>query len=340
MEKEFDDMDDVIGKVLAGEATGEEQLQVEQWARENDANRKYYDQLKAIFEKAASANVQIQFDTDAAWRRVKQRLGQNPDLKFKVQSSKFKVEEAGYWSVLRIAAGVIFLLGVGYTIYQWRDVPVETFTVASDKTTIQDTLPDGSTAYLNKKSELSFEYNAKEKTRRVKLKGEAFFSVKHEEDKPFVIETGEILVRDIGTEFNLKSYPDQDTIEIVVTEGEVQFYTLKDNGLNLKAGEKGIYSKKSKEFYRIEKIDTNTLAYKTKVFSFNNTDLGAVVNLLNEVYDSKIKLINKDLHNCRLTANFKEDNPETIVEVIAETMGLTITRQGDEILLDGKGCAN
>ncbi len=339
MEREFDDMDDLIGKVLAGEATAEEQLQVEQWARESDANKKYYDQLKTIFEKAASANVQIQFDTDAAWRRVRQRLGQSSDSKFKTQSLKFKVEP-GYWSALRIAAGVIFLLGVGYTIYQWRDVPVEIFAVTSDKVTVQDTLPDGSMAFLNKKSELSFEYNAKEKTRRVKLKGEAFFSVKHEEDKPFVIETGEILVRDIGTEFNLKSYPDQDTIEIVVTEGEVQFYTLKDNGLTLKAGEKGIYSKKTKEFQRIEKIDTNTLAYKTKVFSFNNTDLAAVISLLNDVYDSKIKLINKDLHNCRLTANFKEDNPETIVEVIAETMGLSITRQGDEILLDGKGCAN
>ncbi len=333
-------MDDLIGKVLAGEATVGEQLLVEQWTHENDANKKYYDHLKTIFEKAGSANLQMQFDTDAAWKRVRQRLGQTPGSRIKNQESSSKILDVGYWSVLRIAAGIIFLLGVGYVLYQWRDVPVETFAITSDKATIQDTLPDGSTAFLNKRSELTFEYNAKEKTRRVKLKGEAYFAVKHEEDKPFVIETGEILIRDIGTEFNLKSYPYQDTIEIVVTQGEVQFYTLKDSGLNLKAGEKGIYSKKSKEFYRIEKIDTNTLAYKTKVFSFNNTDLGAVINLLNEVYDSKIKLINKELHNCRLTANFKEDNPDTIVEVIAETMGLTITRQGDEILLDGKGCTN
>ena len=335
MEREFDDMDDVIGKVLAGEATAEEQLQVEQWARESDANKKYYDHLKTIFEKAGSANVQIQFDTDAAWRKVKKKISKPGERQLSREP-----QGAIYKQGWRIAASIVFLLGVGYVIYQWRDVPVETFAVASDKATVQDTLPDGSTAYLNKKSELKFEYDAQKKTRRVKLKGEAYFAVKHDDEKPFVIESDEILVRDIGTEFNLKSYPDQDTIEIVVTQGEVQFYTLKDSGLNLKAGEKGIYSKKLKEFYRIEKIDTNTLAYKTKVFSFNNTDLGAVVNLLNDVYDSKIKLINKDLHNCRLTANFKEDNPDTIVEVIAETMGLTITRQGDEILLDGKGCTN
>jgi len=333
-------MDDLIGKVLAGEATAEEKLQVEQWARENEANKKYYEHLKTIFEKAGAANVQIQFDTDAAWKRVKKQLGQHQGSRIQSPESSTKMLDPGSWSALRIAAGVIFLLGIGFVAYQWRDVPVETFAVTSDKVTVQDTLPDGSTAYLNKKSELKFEYDAKKKTRTVKLKGEAYFAVKHDEAKPFVIETDEIIVRDIGTEFNLKSYPDQDTIEIVVTQGEVQFYTLKDEGLNLKAGEKGIYSKKSKEFYRIEKIDTNTLAYKTKVFSFNNTDLGAVVSLLNEVYDAHIKLLNKDLHNCRLTANFKEDNPDTIVEVIAETMGLTITRQGDEVLLDGKGCSN
>ncbi len=335
MEKEFDDIDDLIGKVLAREATAEENLQIEHWSKENDANRRYYEQLKMIFEKSASSKVQIHFDTDAAWRKVQIKLSKNDQV---VDGNP--KQAASYWPILRIAAGIIFLLGVGYAMYQLQDVPVQTFAVASDKTTVQDTLPDGSTAFLNKKSELSFEYNAKEKTRRVKLKGEAFFSVKHEEDKPFVIETGEILVRDIGTEFNLKSYPENDTIEIVVTQGEVQFYTLNDAGLNLKAGEKGLYSKKTKEFYRIEKIDTNTLAYKTKIFSFNNTDLGAVVNLLNDVYDAKIKLINKDLHNCRLTANFKEDDPDTIVEVIAETMSLTIVRQGDEILLDGKGCSN
>ena len=181
-------------------------------------------------------------------------------------------------------------------------------------------------------------FNPRKKIRKVVLKGEAYFSVKHEAEKPFIIEAEDILVRDIGTEFNLKAYPDKDTIEIIVTHGEVQFYTKNDEGLNLQAGEKAIYTKSSKKFYRIEKPDTNALAYKTKVFSFNNTDLKSVVNLLNEVYNSKIKLANEKLFNCRLTANFKEDNASIIAEVIAETMGLTITRKDDQIILDGKGC--
>jgi len=332
METKFDDMDDLIGKVLAGEATPEEMARLEAWKGEAEANEKYIDHLKTIFEKAASPNIQLQFDTDAAWNKVKTKLHRGKEISFADK------RYSGFsW---RIAAGIVFILGLGYIVYQWNKPVIETFVATAETTIVQDSLPDGSIAVLNKKSKLSYEYNSKEKVRRVKLTGEAYFSIKHEVEKSFVIETGEILIRDIGTEFNVSAYPNKDTVEIIVTQGEVQFYTLKDAGLVLKAGEKGMYSKRSREFYKVENVDINDLAYKTKVFRFINTEMTEVVKLLNEVYNSKIKLGNEAIYKCRLTANFSEDNPETIVEVIAETMGFSMTRNKDEILLDGKGCNN
>ncbi|MEY4930608.1 MAG: hypothetical protein RI909_1332 [Bacteroidota bacterium] len=324
-------MDDLIGKVLAGEATAREREQVLLWRKQSEANEKYFNQLHHIFEKASASPVQVEFDADEAWNKVKRQL-------HKPGAKVIPISRPLYFTPLRVAATVFLVIALSVVIYQKTAPPVQTLAVVSETSTRQDTLPDGSTAFLNKKTELNFEYNPREKSRKVKLKGEAYFTVKHEEEKPFIIEADEILVRDIGTEFNLKAYPDKDTIEIVVTHGEVQFYTKDDPGLNLKAGEKAIYSKRTKEFYRIEKPDTNTLAYKTKVFSFNNTDLRSVVTLLNEVYNSKISLANESLYACRLTANFKEDNPEIIVEVIAETMGLELTKKDDQLILSGKGC--
>ena len=326
-------MDDLIGKVLAGEATAEEQQRVLAWRMSSEENQKYFSQLNEIFDKASTARVQVEFDTDAAWSSLKRKLVKSND-------NVIPINRTPYFSPLRIAATIFLIGALSMVIYLKTAPPVQTLAVASEKITRQDTLPDGSTAYLNKKTELQYEYNPREKTRKVKLKGEAYFTVKHEEEKPFIIEADEILVRDIGTEFNLKAYPDKDTIEIVVTHGEVQFYTQQDPGLNLKAGEKAIYSKRAKEFYRIEKPDTNTLSYKTKVFSFNNTELQSVVALLNDVYNSKISLASESIYTCRLTANFKEDDPEIIVEVIAETMGLELTKKDDQLILSGKGCEN
>jgi transmembrane sensor len=330
VENVLNDMDDLIGKVLAGEATAHEQERVLLWRKQNEINEKYFNQLKNIFERAGNATVQVEFDTDAAWNKVKGQI--------KKDGKVVSITRNQFFSPLRIAAGILLVLGIGSLFFLLTTPPSQTLAVATEKITRQDTLPDGSTAFLNKGTRLEFEYNPRAKTRKVKLKGEAYFTVRHEEEKPFIIEAEDILVRDIGTEFNLKAWPDKDTIEIVVTHGEVQFYTLQDPGLNLKAGEKAVYSKRAKTFYRIEKPDTNTLSYKTKVFSFNNTDLRSVVTLLNEVYDSKISLASESLFSCRLTASFKEDNPEIIVEVIAETMGLELTRKDDQLILSGKGC--
>ena len=327
MKEDRIDIDVLLSKALAGEASVEEQLQVDSWLQESADNQKHFDHMKLIFEKAASTSLSEQFDADVAWQQVKSKLNSTHEAK----------ERKPFTFDWRIAASIAAILGVASLLYFTSLEADLVRSVAAVSETKSDTLPDGSTVFLNKKSELQFAFNASSKSRKVKLKGEAFFQVRHEETKPFIIEADEVLVRDIGTQFNLKAYPDQDTIEIVVTEGEVQFYTLKNAGLNLKAGESARYLKKLKEFQRIAKPDTNVLAYKTKVFNFNNTDLQSVVKLLNEIYNTHISLA-PALADCRLTAHFNEDNPNTIIEVIAETMGLTISKKEEEVVFEGPGC--
>ena len=74
MKLQHDDMDELIGKVLAGEATEQEQLQLNTWLAANPANQTYFDNLKIIFDKAASNDVKVEFDTDAAWNKVKNKI--------------------------------------------------------------------------------------------------------------------------------------------------------------------------------------------------------------------------------------------------------------------------
>lgn len=325
-----DHMNDLIGKVLAGEASAQEKLEVELWRKDSQTNEKYFLQLQTLFAKAASNTVQIEFDEDAAWQKVKSQLH--------TRQVFLKPESFSFAGVLKVAAGVVIILSAGIFTYQWiNSAPVQ-LAIQSDRVIVNDTLPDGSVAVLNKKSELVYEFNKKKNTRTVKLKGEAYFEVIHEETKPFVIETDEVLIKDIGTAFNVKSYPGSDTVEVYVESGEVQFYTLKNPGLLLKAGEIGIYNKSIKEFSRMAKLDTNALAYKTKIFCFNNTELQTAVEMLNSVYDSKITLANKKIGYCRLTVNFNNDKIEDIADIIAETLGLTAVKKENEWVLDGAGC--
>jgi len=329
MEYGLDHMDDLIGKVLTGEASGPERLELDQWQKENAENQKYFEQVKTVFNKSASPQVLLQFNTDEAWLRVKSKLNnENSTITLKPK----------FWPPLRIAAGIIILITAGIFGYQWFNQPVQTLTVVSDSAPVQDTLPDGSTAFLNKKSSISYQYNPREKTRKVILKGEGFFEVKHETEKPFVIEANETLVRDLGTAFNVNAYPDKDSIEVIVQSGEVQFYTLNDEGITLKAGETGVYSKSKKIFIKALKTDSNELAYRTRVFNFNSVNLSNVIMQINKVYGSNIKLGNQKLSECKLTAGFNNESIETIVDIIVETLGLTVERTGGEIILNGSGC--
>ena len=74
MENVLNDMDDLIGKVLAGEATVQEQDQVTLWRNLHADNEKYFQQLSKIFEKAGADAVRVEFDTDAAWSKVKNQI--------------------------------------------------------------------------------------------------------------------------------------------------------------------------------------------------------------------------------------------------------------------------
>jgi ferric-dicitrate binding protein FerR (iron transport regulator) len=330
VKQEIEDIDTLIGNLLAGEATAEEKTIVVNWVKQSAANKDYFEHIQLIFENASSTSIQLHVDTDVAWQKVKAQLKQP------------KTKDINYWRVLKIAAGVVWL---GFLLFifvknETTKKQAQVITIKTEKQTQQDTLPDGSTAFLNKKSNLLFSYDAKKKLRKVKLTGEAFFTVKHEKEKPFIIEAEDVLIKDIGTEFNVKAYAEDSIVVVSVTSGEVQFYTTNNPGLHLKAGDQGIYDRALKGFSKILKPDTNILAYKTKILSFNGSDLKSVVASLNEAYDANITIENDVIKNCQLTVTFHNDRLQTIIDVIAETLHLTVTKTQDKIILRGTGCNN
>ncbi|HEY3403068.1 MAG TPA: FecR domain-containing protein [Ohtaekwangia sp.] len=324
------DIDELIGKYLAGESTAEETAFIEQWKDRNDINSQYFNQIKVIFEKASAVEELQEFDADAAWNRLRTKLKDDPKVRTLPQRN------SGF-SFLRIAASVIVVLGVGFLLYRTvlsgRSDSVE---VVADQKTKIDTLPDGSNVFLNKQTKLAYEYDKKKKTHKVKLRGEAYFTINHEDNKKFLVEAEGIYVRDIGTSFNVTAYPESNTVEVIVIEGEVEFFTDSNPGIRLKANGKGVYDKTTKTF-SIEQPETNTLAYKTKFFSFSDSDLGSVIDALNRVYDKKI-VIGDSLKTCRVTVSFNEEDITEIAAVLAETLNLSVQESATEIVLEGQGC--
>ena len=330
VDNRINDIDELIGKYLAGEATSEEMLIVDSWRRANEDNQRYFNQLKMIFDRASNVKNTIDVDEDAAWNKVKAKLSHGSDEKV------VPLYPQGSNLILKIAASILFLMTAGFFAYRYF-TPDKMVEVVAEKKIVTDTLPDGSEVVLNKKTQLSYQFDNKKKAHTVKLKGEAYFNINHEEKKDFIIDISGVYIKDIGTSFNVKAYPESNTIEVFVEEGEVMFYTDTDSGVLLNAGGKGVYDKITKKF-SLDKPELNTTSYKTKVFVFNATTLGEVVDELNDVYEKKI-IISDALRQCLITSDFENATIEEVADIIADIHQLTIKNTPSGILLEGT-CKN
>jgi transmembrane sensor len=95
-------------------------------------------------------------------------------------------------------------------------------------TKIKLQLPDGSTVWMNAGSKLNYEKIEEGNLREVYLTGEAYFDVKRNPKRPFIIHTSTMDLRVLGTEFNVKAYPGDATVEASLIHGSVEV-VLKSN---------------------------------------------------------------------------------------------------------------
>lgn len=82
-------------------------------------------------------------------------------------------------------------------------------------------LDDGTLVTLNAGSQLTFPHHFREgEQREVKLLGEAFFEVTHNESRPFIVNTEELQTKVLGTKFNVRCFP-KESCQVTLVEGSV-----------------------------------------------------------------------------------------------------------------------
>jgi len=123
-------------------------------------------------------------------------------------------------SVLLLITGTVLYFGLGRKTTAAPVAP----TVIAAKRGVRSfmELPDGSKLWLNAGSKVVFSNNFSAGKRELTLSGEAFFDVKHDELHPFIIHTGRLEVRVLGTSLNVRAYPGDSTIETTLIKGKVE----------------------------------------------------------------------------------------------------------------------
>ncbi len=327
---------DLLAKYLCNEVSPVEKSEVEAWLDQSVEHREELEQNRKMLETIDTFYKTERFDSVDAFKIVKAKMN-SPKMKI-IQRNTIRKEVITRF--YKYAAVIIFavLLASSAFYLGFRNHTTEVFSeiISTPNQVINEyTLPDGSVVALNSNSKLVFPKQFKGDTREVTIEGEAFFDVKPNPEKPFIINAGKAQIKVVGTSFNVSAYPETETLEVVVKTGKVQVISKnKDefspvNQVYLTPGEKGILLNSSNIPEKIENTDPNYLAWKTHDFIFDEMPLTEVFKCLEKTYHVNIEVSVPELNELKLNAQFDKKPIDFILNVVSLTFNLDLLVDGE-----------
>lgn len=225
---------ELLARYAAGEATPAERAEVERWAVGSAERGALVESAIAGWNAARSPGT---FDVDAAWGRFSTRLGEEraaPDASTPVvdiTSRRPQRHERRFATrLLPLAATIVAAVALGvfwrqrsvtpdHTPTTLRAAAAEYSTGVGERRTVD--LPDGTQVVLGAASSLRLSESFGEGRREVTLEGQALFRVRHDSARPFLVRAAGTVSEDLGTEFDVRAYPGEAAVRVVVSEGVV-----------------------------------------------------------------------------------------------------------------------
>lgn len=201
-------------------------------------------------------------------------------------------------------------------------------------------LQDGSTVLMNEGSHLEYPDNFGANTREVILTGEAYFDIRHDAARPFIVHTDKVSTTVLGTAFNVKAYPEQKEITVTVTRGKVKVSDDKKT-FGVITPNESIAVNRDNKTYRQERVNAeDAVEWKKQYLVLDNISLEDAAILINAKYHVAISFSNEALRQCRISATFlNNETLEQVLSVVAGVVGADYSLQpNDQAIISGEGC--
>jgi len=186
------------------------------------------------------------------------------------------------------------------------EAPVGTRTVVD--------LPDGSKAWLNAGSRLTYSALFSEEERRVILKGEAFFKVQKSKI-PFIVQNSGPEIKVYGTEFNVNAYDNEELVTVALAEGKISLRV--DGKEHFLAPGQVSYFNKSQKTISVSNEDVDRfICWREGKYVFRDTPLNSILRLLQRQYHVAVDLTQPELGNYKYNATFQNESLDQILELL------------------------
>jgi ferric-dicitrate binding protein FerR (iron transport regulator) len=360
--------DNMIINFLRGTITPEEKVAFENWLASSKENKAEFKKIYSIW-KAASIQQQDHTAIQHAFEKVHVHTFTNQSLRFSdTLSHKFPSRlfiASRKWAAILIG---IILLSAPALYFLSSNVSKQDKSLAKNVISVplgsksKIVLPDGTEVWLNAGSKLTYDMSYGRKTREVNLIGEGYFKVTRQEKKPFIVHTVKANIKALGTEFNVKAYPDESYIETILVKGSVAVNQInvekerniisKEPSLILKPGQKArIYKVKDALEPKVDvpKIITPKKAITEKIISVDNRIMLENTNVLIETswkderwiikgesmdvlavllarhFNVSIILSNENLLKYKFSGTIQNETLEQVFNIMALTIPINFT---------------
>lgn len=212
-------------------------------------------------------------------------------------------------------------------------------------------LPDGTAVWLNSGSSIQIKSSYGKTDRDIMLTGEAFFDVQKNKALPMLIQTKQMLIKVVGTSFNVRSYADEPLTETSLIEGKIEMYlsptTINSQKVTMQAGDKIMFSSqkatlkpadiKILKLAQDEQDGTSIqteIAWRENTLAFDNEPIALAIPKLEKWFNQPITLENKDLANIKFTGTFKETQIEEVLKILQLSgLNFQFTKKDQKIII-------
>ncbi len=181
-------------------------------------------------------------------------------------------------------------------------------------------LPDGTDLWLNSESKIRYSIPFTSEYRQLSLTGEAYLRVIKNEKSPFIVNTESASVKVLGTQFNIKAYPEDQTLEVALKEGSIEF-TGKFND-----GKKATTHMIPNDFLSMNintrqvKLENKNIdkyiSWRKNIIIFDDTPMPEVARILERWYGVNVVIADKEIEKYRFTTTFENESLFRVLELL------------------------
>lgn len=338
-------------EMRSGDADDETRRRFDSWARKSPEHLRAYLEASEIWDDASRVSPDRTGSQETLLEQVKDGAEVVPlaaaALHHEFGSTRTylrpRVRRAGLPKIAAIAATLVVGVG-GWLWYQsHRSLIYETGT--GEQRVV--TLADGSRIELNADTQLKVRYSVKERDIDL-LEGQALFSVAKNKERPFIVRSGDVLVRAVGTQFDVDQRADGTRITVV--EGRVLVRTAQKliaQSISLRkfpsapevfldAGQQVIASRNHP--LQPSRANINAVTSWTRgTLVFEGSRLAEVVKQFNRNNPRQLLIKNPELENMRISGVYSSTDPSLLIEFLREQPGVQVDQSGSSITISARG---